>query len=107
MAFLVVQIGNCTNDPGSPTPASPAGTLGDYSDDLYRHFFEVPDRSDIAEGVFLEYLGREHSARLRRVENGYELLIPIQCAPELVRLLTNDDVAVYQLVRLEKSEAAR
>jgi hypothetical protein len=44
---------------------------------------------------------------LRRVENGYELLIPIQCAPELVRLLTNDDVAVYQLVRLEKCEAAR
>jgi hypothetical protein len=93
-----------SNDSKSTLPVSITGTLGDYSEDLYRHFFEVADTDGIAKGVFLKYLGAERSVLLRAVDNGYELDIPIQCAPELVRLLAKDNIAVYQVVRLAKSE---
>lgn len=89
-----------SNDLDSPVPISSAGTLDDYTDDSYRDFFEVSARRGTAKGVFLKHLGTEHSARLRQVEKGYEVNIPVQCAPERVQLLTNDNVAVYQLVRL-------
>lgn len=93
-----------SHDIGPPGPISSAGTLANYSDDLYRHFFEVSDMAGITKEVFLKYLGTEHSVRLRQVKNGYDLAIPIQCAPELVRLLTEKNIAVYQVVRLEKSK---
>lgn len=88
----------------SAIPPSIAGTLSDYSEDLYRHYFEVSDHSGIARSVLLKYLGDKRSFHLRGVDNGYELDIPIQCAPELVRLLTKDNIAVYQVVRLAKLE---
>lgn len=88
----------------STTPSSVSGTLGDYSEDLYRYFFEVSDRDGVAKGLLLTHLGAEGSAFLQDVENGYELDIPIQCAPELVRLLTDNNIAVYQVVRSAKSE---
>jgi len=88
----------------SANPRPVDGSLGDYSEDLYRHFFEVPDQSGTAKSVILEYLGDERSSHLRGVEDGYELDIPIQCAPELVRLLSKDNIAVYQVVRLAKLE---
>lgn len=93
-----------SKDPNSPTSPTVAGTFGDYSEDLYRHFFEVSDDSGIAKDILLKYLGDERSFHLREVENGYELNISIQCAPELVRLLTKDNIAVYQVVRLAKSD---
>ena len=93
-----------SKDSQSAIPTSIAGTFSDYSEDLYRHFFEVSDDSGIAKSVLLKYLGNQRSVILYGVENGYELDIPIQCAPELVRLLTRDNIAVYQVVRLSKSE---
>lgn len=93
-----------SKDPNSAISPSIAGTHSDYSEDLYRHFFEVSDQDGIARSVLLKYLGNERSIHLRGVENGYELDIPIQCVPELVRLLTNDNIAVYQVARLAKSE---
>jgi hypothetical protein len=92
------------HDTDPQMPSSVAGTLNDYTESLYRHFFEVSDASGAARSVFLKYLGGKHTGRLHRLENGYELDIPIQCAPELVQLLTRDSIAVYQVVRLAKVE---
>lgn len=88
----------------STIPPSTAGTLCDYSEDLYRHYFEVSDHNGIVKSLLVKYLGDNRSFHLRGVENGYELDIPVQCAPELVRLLTKDNIAVYQVVRLAKTE---
>ena len=96
-----------SHDLNPPVRASTTGTFNDYTDDLYWYFFEVSDLGGIAKSVFSKYLGSEKSARLHQVESGYELDVPIQCAPELVRLLTKENVAVYQVVRLGKSEPTR
>ena len=93
-----------SKDANSTIPAPITGTLSDYSEDLYRHFLEVSDATGSARSLLLKYLGPERSVLLRDVENGYQLDIPIQCAPELVRLLTKDNIAVYQVVRLAKLE---
>ena len=88
----------------SAIPKSISGTLADYSEDLYRHYIEVSDHSGSVRNLLLGYLGHERSAHLREVKNGYELDVPIQCVPELVRLLTSDNIAVYQIARLTQSE---
>jgi hypothetical protein len=40
---------------------------------------------------------------LTRLEHGDEIEIPIQCAPDLVRELVTEGIAVYQVVRYAKT----
>jgi hypothetical protein len=35
--------------------------------------------------------------------HGYETELPIQCVPDLVRLLSAENIAVYQVVRYAKT----
>ena len=52
--------------------------------------------------IFREFLAEVHAASLNRLTHGFELIAPPQCAPDLVRLLSRENIAVYQVVRYAK-----
>ena len=80
------------------------GTPLDYSEELYRFYLETVDVDGSAECVLRSFLGPRHAKRLHRLAHGFEFAAPIQCAPDLIRLLTQENIAVYQLVRQAKAE---
>lgn len=86
------------DDENSHRSTSISGTPRDYSEDLYRFFLETVDPDRTAKKMLIEFLGSKNANSLVEVENGYELNMPIQCAPDLVRILSHE-VAIYQLVR--------
>lgn len=94
-----------SGDANPPFGVSVAGTPLDYSEDLYRFYVEVADTDGTA-CVLRNFLGPWHAKRLRQVAHGYEFVAPIQCAPDLIRLLTQKNIAVYQIVRQAKAEGA-
>jgi hypothetical protein len=82
------------------------GTPLDYSNDLYLVYFEVMD----AEGfisVLVSFLGQNILKSCKRFPYGYEVDIPIQCIPDIVRLLSAENIAVYQIVRRGISAAKK
>ena len=54
--------------------------------------------------VVEDFLPEHYGARIVDLDYGFEFEMPIQCAPNLVRLLSNENIAIYQLVRLAKTE---
>ena len=86
---------------------SEIGTPRDYTDDLYRYYFEVGEVDGRAERIIRHFLGEARAAGLHRLTHGYELVAPLQVAPDLVRLLAQANIAVYQVVRYAKVAAVR
>ncbi|MGI9571435.1 MAG: hypothetical protein ACR2PH_17215 [Desulfobulbia bacterium] len=78
------------------------GTPLDYTEGLYRFYFEVQDTDGSAEEIFKKFLGPNRVGCLVRLGHGYELELPIQCAPDVVRRLAKKNIAVYQVVRYAK-----
>lgn len=83
-------------------------TPADYSDALYRVYFEVGEWQQVALGAISAFLlerSRDHPAfhfdpaSVQRVDHGYALELPMQLIPEVVRALAERNVAVYQVVR--------
>jgi len=83
-------------------------TPADYSDALYRVYFEVGEWQRTAFDAISAFLlerSREHPAcrfdpaSVQAVDHGYELDLPMQLIPEVVRALAERNVAVYQVVR--------
>ena len=95
------------DDSGASYATSEIGTPRDYTEDLYHFYLEVLDVDGAAERLIREFLGERHAARLRRLTHGFEMVMPLQCAPDLVRRLVGANVAVYQVVRFAKSLGAR
>ena len=81
-----------------------AGTPLDYSEDLYRFYVETVDADGTAERVLRNFLGPRHAKRLHRCAHGFGFVAPIQCVPDMIRLLTRENIAVYQVVRQAKAE---
>jgi hypothetical protein len=78
------------------------GTPQDYTETLYRFYFEVGEHNDLAKNVITNFLGAEKSQSLVILPYGYELELPIQCVPDLVKQLVLKNIAVYQIVRFAK-----
>ena len=92
---------------GDASPSSERPVIGtplDYSEDLCEFYLEKVDVDGTAERVLRSFLGPRHAKRLHRLAHGFEFAAPIQCAPDLIRLLTQENIAVYQLVRQAKAE---
>lgn len=91
----------------SMAEARPAdvGTPRDYSEDMYRFHLELADCGDATRHLVEEFLPQHHAIRIATLEYGFELEMPIQCAPDLVRYLTSKRVAIYQLVRLGRTNS--
>ncbi|EGQ8485945.1 hypothetical protein ACTNIH_002002 [Vibrio parahaemolyticus] len=83
-----------------------SGTPSDYSEDMYKVYFEVGEWEGTALGIIESFVGHSHSKNITHLEFGYELAMPIQCVPDLVRLLNEKNIAIYQVVRGEKTEAS-
>jgi hypothetical protein len=85
------------SDPRSGTPA-------DYTAALYRVYFEVGEWQNIARDAIRDFLlshpGVEFQpSDLRARDHGYEVDLPMQLIPEVVRALAEHNVAIYQVLR--------
>jgi len=87
-----------------PSEGSAIATPLDYAEELYRFYLETFDVDGTAQRVLTSFLGPRHAKRLHRLAHGFEFAAPIQCAPDLIRLLTQGNIAVYQLARQAKVE---
>ncbi|KXI20932.1 hypothetical protein [Photobacterium sanguinicancri] len=81
-----------------------SGTLRDYSEDMYKVYFEIGEYQEVGLGVFTAFVGERHSKHILHLEFGYEVTMPIQCVPEVVRLLNQKNIAIYQIIRGEKTK---
>ena len=95
-----------SDDARPPYETSEIGTPRDYTDDLYRYYFEVGEIDGRAERILREYLGEARAAGLKRLTHGFELVAPLQSAPDIVRQLAQANIAVYQVVRYAKVAGA-
>jgi len=85
-----------------PYQTSEIGTPLDYTEDLYRFYFEIRDTNGAAEQELNRFLGRERANNLCRLTHGFEMDLPIQCVPDLIRVLSAKNIAIYQVVRYAK-----
>jgi len=75
------------------------GTPRDYSEQLYRFYIEVPDIDGKVAALLRVFLGVAHEEHMVKRTHGFELDLPMQRAPELVRELSQLNHAIYQIVR--------
>ncbi|KJZ13624.1 hypothetical protein TW85_13080 [Marinomonas sp. S3726] len=81
-----------------------SGTPRDYSDDMYKVYFEVGEWEGRALTVLTECVGEAQAKHIKHLEFGYEFVMPIQCVPDVAKLLSQKNVAIYQIVRGAKIE---
>ena len=81
------------------------GTPLDYTSDMYKVYFEVGEHDGMVLKTLTEYLGEEKASDITALSHGYELELPIQVIPEIVRLLSQNNIAVYQVVRYAKTNS--
>ena len=91
-----------SNDASPPFETNEIGTPLDYTEDLYKFYLEVRDMDGKVERLLRDFLGTTQAEQLQRLPHGFELTLPIQCVPDIVRLLTRENVAIYQIVRYAK-----
>jgi hypothetical protein len=72
---------------------------------MYRLYLELADCGDATRHLVEDFLPQDHAIRAAKLEYGFELEMPIQCAPDLVRYLTSKRVAIYRLVRLGRTKS--
>ncbi|WP_256775680.1 MULTISPECIES: hypothetical protein [unclassified Stenotrophomonas] len=91
-------------DATDPALASPA----DYSDVLYPVYFEVGEWQHVVRDAMIAFLVQRSDGHpafhfapdaLRTTAHGYEVDLPMQLIPEVVRALAERNVAIYQVVR--------
>jgi hypothetical protein len=81
------------------------GTPLDYTSDVYRVYFEVREHEGMVKGIISDFLGAERAEKIQTLAHGYEMELPIQCIPDIVRLLTDKNIALYQVVRYAKTNS--
>ena len=91
-------------DPSHQSDETSMGTPLDYSESVYRFYLELADCRPTTKRLIEGFLPQHLAARIADLDYGFELEMPIQCAPDLIRLLSNENIAIYQLVRLEKTK---
>jgi hypothetical protein len=94
---------------GEASPAVEPGAIGtplDYTEGLYRFYLEIPHAGGTAERLIREWLGERRASGLLCLTHGFEVVMPLQCAPDLVRRLVGENIAVYQVVRFAKVAGA-
>ena len=90
-------------DAEPPYETSEIGTPRDYTSDVYRVYFELCDPSGAARKIIADFVGSERAENILALAHGYETELPIQCVPDLVRLLSAENIALYQVVRYAKT----
>lgn len=87
---------------------SALATPADYSDVLYPVYFEVGEWQHVVRDAMIAFLVQRSDGHpafhfapdgLRTTAHGYEVDLPMQLIPEVVRALAERNVAIYQVVR--------
>ena len=81
------------------------GTPLDYTSDMYKVYFEVREHDGLVLKLLTDFLGDERASDINTLAHGYELELPIQVIPEVVRLLSQNNIGVYQVVRYAKTNS--
>ncbi len=81
------------------------GTPLDYTSDVYRVYFEVREHEGVVKEIMSDFLGTKRATKIATLAHGYEIELPIQCIPEVVKLLADRNIAVYQVVRYAKTNS--
>ncbi|WXT99515.1 MAG: hypothetical protein Ctma_0214 [Catillopecten margaritatus gill symbiont] len=79
------------------------GTPRDYTSDVYKVYFEVGEHNNMALEVLTWFVGKDKEKTINRLEHGYEVELSIQCVPDVVGLLTEKNIAIYQVIRYAKT----
>ncbi|MEZ8093094.1 hypothetical protein L4D00_08050 [Photobacterium swingsii] len=74
----------------------------DYTTDMYKVYFEVRDHDGKAYAIIAAFVGDDRVDTITRLAHGYEVPLPIQCIPDIVRMLAEHNIAVYQVIRYAK-----
>lgn len=77
-------------------------TPRDYIPDLYRVYFEVGEFENTAKNILSKFLGTDDPDKIIELANGYEVELPIQCVPDIVRELAQANIVGYQVIRYAK-----
>lgn len=85
---------------------SEIGTSRDYTEDVYKVYFEVGEYKETALNILATYLGEDKAHSITKLAHGYELEIPIQCVPDIASLLCEGGVGIYQIVRYAKTNSS-
>ena len=81
---------------------SEIGTPKDYSDDPYLVYFEVGEHQGRARAILESYLGEDRKGCIQALSHGYTVEIALQCTPDIVKRLVDENIAVYQVNRFAK-----
>ena len=92
-----------SNEASPPYETLEIGTPLDYSSDIYKVYFEVGEYNNTALEVLIKYVGKSKEKTISKLAHGYEVELPIQCIPEIVGLLIQGKVAIYQVIRYAKT----
>lgn len=84
---------------------SEIGTPRDYTEDVYKVYFEVGEYKESALNILATYLGKDKEHSITKLAHGYELEIPIQCVPDIANLFCEGGVGIYQIVRYAKTDS--
>ena len=91
------------DDAGALYETSKLGTPKDYTEDMYRFYFEVGEYENAAKKIIHNFLGPERSQSMISLPYGYEIELPIQCVPDLIKQLVKENIAIYQVIRFAKT----
>lgn len=91
------------SDADPPYETREIGTPLDYTSDVYRVYFEVRDSNGIAKRTIADFVGHQRAEKIIPLAHGYEIELPIQCVPDIIRLLSAENIAIYQVVRYAKT----
>lgn len=81
---------------------SEIGTPKDYTNDLYQVYFEVGEHEGRAKKILESYLGEPRKGSIIALTHGYIVEIALQCTPDIVKRLADENIAVYQVNRIAK-----
>ena len=93
-----------STDATPPYETLEIGTPKDYTDDVYRFYFEIGMSGENALNIIRKFLGPEKSKQILLLPHGYEIELPIQCVPDLIQELVQEGIGIYQVVRYAKTE---
>lgn len=94
-----------SNEADPPFETLEIGTPRDYTSDMYKVYFEVAEHDGAVLSILTEYIGEDKASKIVSLTYGYEIELPIQCIPEVVRLLSKNNIAVYQVIRYAKTNS--
>lgn len=76
-------------------------TPDDYGDETGLVYFEIPNASKNLALKILISMDQVEKESITEINHGFKLIICNQLIPEIVRAFSNENIAIYQVIRLD------